>query len=631
MLILDNCEHVLDGVSALVDLLVRRCPNLTVVATSRERLAVGGEHVWPVSPLPVPSPSAREIEDLVRCPAVALFVERACAAEGGFRLDDASAPAVAEICRGLDGLPLALEIAAARLGALTVQELAGRLSERFALLTAGPRSEGERHRTLRAVVAWSHDLLDDAERTVFERLTVFAGGWTLEAAASLCSGEGVPASRVPGLVVSLAEKSIVIPPGPSAHGRYGMLETLRLYGAECLSARGEKEAASRAHARHFLALAIEAEVGLRGPDERGWVERLRAEFDNLRAAHAWCRDHGEADLALQLSAALHRFACWQANDEIFSWAESAAYLPTALGHRLRPVVLGSAGARWMYRGEMAQADEHANLALAECTGEDDPRRALPTEVLAGRCLLTGRLDEAFELSGEAARLWRLLADEQAVVWNLCSQAVAGAKQGRLAAAATLTEEARQLAASTGNPTMMAFVLYSQGECLLEVDPLSALTPIDEALRLATSAENVFMKGLALVSATSLRGRHGDVHRALGRFEAVIQHWQQSGHWTQQWITLRNLLELFSRVGAHEAAAVLYGACTASNAAPTSFGAEARRLDAVVAKLVPALGQQAFDEATERGARLGDEEAMSFALAAIRSVLGEEPEPGAPSE
>lgn len=619
LLVVDNCEHVLHAASHLVESLVRRCPKITVVATSRERLGAGGEHVWPVLPLPVPPPTASE-EEVEASPAVALFLDRVRAAHADFRLDDTNTDAVVEVCRGLDGLPLALEIAAARMGVLTAHDLAQRLRDRFALLTAGPRGEGERHRTLRALVDWSYGLLDEAERAVFERLSVFAGGWTLEGAAAVCADAALSASHVAAVVASLADKSMVVPPAPSGPARYGMLETLRLYGAERLDARRGKEAASDAHARYFLALAEEAEMGLRGPREREWVGRLRVELDNLRAAHTWCRRRSDPDLALRLSAALHWFACWQANDEILSWAEAVVDLPSAQRHPLLPVVLGSAAIRHMHRGEMSTAARYAERGLASCDRVDDLRRALPTEALGGICLMSGRLEGAFDHYGEAARLWQLLGHDHGEVWCVCACAVAAGKRGDLATALALTEEARKVAASAGNPTMMAIILYAEGDLLLEVDPVRALGPIGEALEFAEAADNAFMKGVALVSNTSLRGRHGDPLVALRLFEDVIRHWRRGGGWTQQWLTLRNLVELLARLGAHEPTAVLYGACTVSTASSPSYGPEADRLKAVVDTLVFSLGEPAFGEAKARGETLSGDQAVSFALAVTRRLL-----------
>jgi predicted ATPase/DNA-binding SARP family transcriptional activator len=621
LLIVDNCEHVLEAASRLVESLARRCPTVTVVATSRERLGVGGEHVWPVLPLPVPLVTADQAE-VEASPAVALFLDRVQAARADFHLDDANAGAVVEICRGLDGLPLALELAAVRLGGLSAQDLAQRLRDRFALLTAGSRGEGERHRTLRALVDWSYGLLDDAERAAFERLSVFAGGWTLEAADAVCSDGAEGASEIAALVASLADKSMVVPPSRSGPARYGMLETLRLYGAEHLVARGERERTSEAHARYFVDLAEQAEVGLRGPEERAWVGRLRAELDNLRAAHRWCREQHDPDLALRLSAALQRFARWQANDEILSWAEAVVELPAAQDHPLFALVLGAAATHRMNRGEMDDAARYAERALACCGDADDPRRALPTEALGGISLLTGRLAEAFEHAGEAARLWQLAGHHQGQVWNLCTQGVAAGKRGDLQTAFAVTSEARSVAASAENPTTMALILYSEGESLLEHDPVRALEPIMGALEHAVAADNLFMAGLARMSSTSLRGRHGDPYAALRLFEDVIGHWRLGGSWAQQWLTLRNLVELLARLGADEPAAVLYAACMASTTSPTSYGPEADRLDAVVGMLESSLGEAAFADATARGATLAYDDAESLALATIRRLLGE---------
>ena len=622
LLVMDNCEHVLQAASRLVESLARRCPKITVVATSRERLGVGGEHVWPVLPLPVPPPTASEGE-AVESPAVELFVDRARAARADFRLDDTNTDAVVEICRGLDGLPLALELAAARLGVLTPHDLAHHLRDRFALLTAGARGEGERHRTLRALVDWSYALLAEAERAVFGRLSVFAGGWTLESAAAVCANGDVSASQVPAVVASLADKSMVVPPPASGPARYVMLETLRLYGAERLDARCEREPASNAHARYFLVLAEAAEIGLRGPHERDWVRRLRDELDNLRVAHTWARQQGDPDVALRLSAALHRFASWQANDEMLSWAETVVELPATQRHPLLPVVLGSAAIRRMHRGETSTATRYAERGLASCDGPDDPRRALPTEALGSICLLSGRLEEAFDHYGEAVRLWQLLGHEQGAVWSLCGRAVSAGNRGDFATALALTEEARKAAGSADNPTTMAVIHYAEGESLLELDPVRALAPIAEALEFAEAGDNVFMTGIALVSNTSLRGRHGDPHVALRLFEDVIGHWRRFGGWTQQWLTLRNLVELLARLGAHEPAAVLYGACTASKSSPPSYGPEADRLEAVVSTLVSGLGENAFNDASTRGATLSDDEAVSFASDVMRRLLADE--------
>jgi hypothetical protein len=232
------------------------------------------------------------------------------------------------------------------------------------------------------------------------------------------------------------------------------------------------------------------------------------------------------------------------------------------------------------------------------------------------------LEEAFDHYGEAVRLWRLVGNDHGEVWCLCGRAVAAGSRGDLTAALALTEEARKVATAAGNPTMMAVMLYAEGESQLEVDPVRALRPIGDALEFAEAADNVFMKGLALVSNTSLRGRHGDPLTALRLFEDVTRHWRRGGGWTQQWLTLRNLVELLARLGAQEPTAVLYGACTASTVSQPLYGPEADRMKAVVDILVSSLGEEAFAEAKARGATLSDDEAVSFASAVTRRLLAD---------
>jgi predicted ATPase/DNA-binding SARP family transcriptional activator len=635
LLVVDNCEHVLQAAALLVEKLARSCPGLTVLATSRERLAVDGEHTWPVPPLPVPPRAAGDVDAMADVPAVALFVDRACAARPDFRLDAPTAVAVAEICRSLDGLPLAIELAAARMGALTARDLADRLGERFPVLTSGRRSEAERHRTLRAVVDWSYGLLDEAERRLFERLSVFAGGWTLAEATAVCAGDALPRHGIVPLMASLVDKSMVVGPEPRGTGRYGLLETLRQYGAERLEARGEAEAIRRAHAQAFLGLVEEGSRGLQSVDEGAWVDRLNAEVDNLRAAHNWCRRIGDADLALRLSSGLHWFACSQMNDEIFTWAASTVELSSAAGHPLLPLVHGSAGVGACLRGDHAGAVEHAERGLAASAGPDDPGRRLPFDALGEVWGYNGRLDDAFVAYGEMVRLARAIGDLHAVAYGLVGQALARAYPGDLASALALGEEVRQEAASSRNPTAAAWSLYVNGETLLDHDPAEALRLLEESVKVAISVNNVFLHGVALLSVTSLQGRHGEPHEALRSYREVIEHWHRRGNWTQQWITLRNLVALFARIGADEAAAVLYGGAGASATAPTTFGPEAERLGAVAASLTARLGPQTFDRATRHGARLNDEETVAFATTAIGQILaGERPEgrppPGRPT-
>jgi predicted ATPase/DNA-binding SARP family transcriptional activator len=299
LLVLDNCEHVVEAAARLSHRLLSACPMLRILATSREPLGITGETLWPVPPLPLPPPGATPAEAL-GYPTVRLFADRAAAVRPDFAVDPANADAVLRICRALDGLPLAIELAAARLRALSLAEVAGRLDDRFRLLSRGDRTAQPRHQTLRAVVEWSWDLLDDAEQTLARRLTVFAGAATREAAERVC---GLPAAEVDELLASLADKSLV----EAADGdgrRYRMLDTVRVFCGERLAEAGEWERLRRAHAAHFLDLAQTADRHLRGAEQLAWLGRLDADRDDLHAALRRAVDAADTTPALRLLAAL---------------------------------------------------------------------------------------------------------------------------------------------------------------------------------------------------------------------------------------------------------------------------------------------------------------------------------------
>jgi predicted ATPase/DNA-binding SARP family transcriptional activator len=302
LLVLDNCEHLIAAAAALVDQVLGGCPAVRIVATSREPLGITGETLWPVEPLALPPPHAGA-EEAMGYASVRLLVDRAAAVRPGFAVDGRNVAAVVAICRALDGMPLAIELAAARLRAMSPEQVAARLGDRFRLLTGGSRTALPRHQTLRAVVDWSWDLLDDAERALWRRLVVFAGGATLEAAEQVCAGGEVREDAVLDLLTALVDKSLVVVTG-DGEPRYRMLETIRAYGLERLDAAGEREPVRRAHAGYFLDLAETAEPYLRGGEQVTWLRRLSRDHDNLQAALRGAIAVGAAEQAIRLVAAL---------------------------------------------------------------------------------------------------------------------------------------------------------------------------------------------------------------------------------------------------------------------------------------------------------------------------------------
>ncbi|MFG3050688.1 BTAD domain-containing putative transcriptional regulator [Kitasatospora sp. NPDC048239] len=316
LLLVDNCEHLIDAVAHLVAALLSRCPGLRVLATSREPLAVDGEVLVPLGPLALPGPQDG-VEQARRAASVRLFTERAAAVRPGFEVDETTLPAVRRVVRALDGMPLALELAAARLRTLSLPELADGLSDRFRLLTTGSRTAPPRHRTLRAVIAWSWDLLSEPERTVAERVSVLPGGVTPASAAAVCAGTAVPAAGIPELLAALVDRSLLrLAPDP---GRYRMLETLREYGTDRLADTGGLGTVRDLAAGHFAELMARYDPQLRGPGQLAAIRVVSAEYDNTLAALRRRCDSGDAPGAVALALNLTWY--WQ----MFGRPADAAY------------------------------------------------------------------------------------------------------------------------------------------------------------------------------------------------------------------------------------------------------------------------------------------------------------------
>jgi predicted ATPase len=327
LLILDNCEHVVDAAAHVADAVLRVCPRVRIMATSREPLRSTGETTWRVPSLSVPlanAATAADLETVLQFESVQLFIDRAQAALPDFELTSANAAALREICRRLDGIPLAIELAAARVRAFAVEQIAARLDDRFGLLTTGPRTAMPRQQTLRAAVDWSYALLSEPERALLRRLSVFAGGWKFEAAEAVAAGDGLQPYAVLDLLAQLVDKSLVLAEPQRGAVRYRLLETIRQYARERLDEAGEAGCTCDRHLAYFLDLAEQAEPKLRGPEARTVMDRLEEEHDNLRLAIDWALQTG-GDAALRLSGALAWF--WWGRDH---HSEGCRWLARAL-------------------------------------------------------------------------------------------------------------------------------------------------------------------------------------------------------------------------------------------------------------------------------------------------------------
>ena len=305
LLVFDNCEHVIASAAQLADTLLRACSHVRILATSRERLNVPGEIVWRVSSLATPEPNA-EPAAIQKAEAVRLFADRAAAIQPQFVLDERAAAIVAHICRRLDGMPLAIELAAARIAGMTVDELTARLDNRFQLLINSSRTAPQRHQTLRATIDWSYALLPPVEQILLRRLAVFAGGWTLESADAVCADRPVPPEAVTLGLLRLVDTSLVLADQQNGRTRYSMLETIRQYAHDRLHASGEQEQLQARHLDAFADLADAAAPHLHSPNQADWLRRLETELPNLRSAFSWGLTSGQADRILHMVGVIWR-------------------------------------------------------------------------------------------------------------------------------------------------------------------------------------------------------------------------------------------------------------------------------------------------------------------------------------
>ena len=371
---LDNCEHIVEAVGRLAEGLLRECPGVRILATSREALGIAGEQVWPLPSLELPARTS-SLDVVAASESVRLFTERAQGVQPGFVLDETNMDAVAEICRRLDGIPLAVELAAARVTIMTPADIAARLDQRFQLLTGGRRSAAERHQTLRGAIEWSYELLDDRERALFVRLGVFPGTFDADAVAAVATGDGLEAWDVLDAGAGLVAKSMIVADEASGTTRYQMLETLRTFAREHLDAEGDLHEMFRRHAEHYTRFAEAADAGLAGPDEVAWRKRVHLEFDNLRAAFIRCLRMGEDDdvrRALRIVAALAFEAVNDRGLGIGGWAEHLVPRVDLAPPAVRTAVLAAAAFSAQGRNDVVAMRELAAAALRDGVPPDCP-------------------------------------------------------------------------------------------------------------------------------------------------------------------------------------------------------------------------------------------------------------------
>jgi predicted ATPase/class 3 adenylate cyclase len=578
LLVVDNFEQVLEAASVVADLLAA-APRLRILVTSREPLHVTGEQELAVPPMDVPDtgqPSAPE--ELMRYEAMALFMQRARAVNPGFRVTEANVATVVELCRRLDGLPLAIELAASRVKLLSPQAILERLEHRLKLLTGGPVDLPARQRTLREAIGWSYELLDETERALFGRLSVFAGGWTLEAAEAVANPAAELGRDALEVLGSLVDKSLAMrSPTASDVVRFGMLETIREFGVEQLELAGEAEATRDRHASYFLEAAEGAEPYLRGLQQKRWLDGLELEHDNLRAALRRGMDAGYAQLGLRLVGALWRF--WHLHGHLAEgrrWAEEVLALPAASGRT----------------AERAKA----LTALGGLTYWQE-------DVPATR--------RAYE---EALAIARELGHRSAEAEGNYNLAYVPAYEGDMATAVAMFEESRVAFEELGIRRGVADVLWILGiAARLEGDLSRSRTLAEESLRLHRQAGDLFGATDALHTLGRTALAQKDLDTAASSFLQALDNDEQVGNRTGMAIVMDNLAAKASAEGQHLRALRLAGASEAikeaagGHAPPPLIDLPDPRETAR-----EALGEAAVGAAWEEGRAMTLEQALAYA-------------------
>jgi predicted ATPase/DNA-binding SARP family transcriptional activator len=592
LVVLDNCEHVVDAVRSLVRRLLGAAPQVHVLATSREPLGVPGEWVHRLSPLPVPPPGD---PGAAGSPAVRLFRDRASRATGGALLvngpeSDAALERVAEVCRHLDGLPLALELAAAWLPAVGLAGLRDRLDHR---LDIGPsRSVGDdRHGTLRRTIAWSYDLLTADEQRLFRHLCVVPDRFEVELAEHIAAT--VEVGDHPSAAVSrLVDCSMVVADPTAERPAVRVLESLRAYGLERLEAHGETDAAEQTLCTWVLDLSDRAAVGLAGPEEPEWDRRLVTALPTLRAARRAMLARADLAGAARLSAQLGNFALWREHSELWAWALETAELSGVDATRhAAPALAAAASGAWRL-GLRSRAK--ALVARVRGLAADDDDLTAGELVHGVLELFDGRFDAAerdlLASPGGAARTAEALA----------TVALSAGYSGRREDALRRLDTAERLAAG-GSPTQQAYVAYVRGEILaLDASP-EATVHLRRAVDLARESRASFVEQVAALTLATVAAEAGDVQGAVESYRAVVDHWRRTGSWTQQWTTLRNVAVLLAHEGMTEDALMLVVAADAaadsSALAQEAAVAQAQLVGRLRARLGPARAAEVAAEAT----------------------------------
>jgi predicted ATPase len=617
LLVLDNCEHLLDDAGGLAGAVLRRCPKVTLLATSREALDVVGERVLRVRSLDAPAVSATTVE-LVGSAAVRLFTDRCTDVGTEPEWDEQQWAAVGEICRRVDGIPLAIELAAARTTSMSPLDIAAHLDERFRLLTGKRRGRVERHQTLRATVEWSYQLLDNDERVIFDRLGVFAGSFDAPAAVSVAGGDDLDSWAVTDALSSLVAKSMLgAETGPDGTSRYAMNETLRQFSRERLDQSDDTDRYRRALAEYYANWTRDAGYGLTGPDDVLWMTRLRVELDNVRAAIGWSLDRNDPDeqeLALSILAFLVevRFG----RDMGLSGLAVQA-VPTAEVARpeLRAPVMAIAAYHEWNQGRVDYARSLAHAAIRDGIIATTVNPFAPHQAAVVVEMAAGNQTRALELAEHARGAIDTIDNAYARSYFLATIAMFEAMAGRIDDARADAEPAAELGRRSGNRSLLAAGYHATAWALKRDDPAAALAAAEQYIDLYRQFDvTAYAVSTVTALAGGLRARLGDDPGALELLREAVLVGRDQGTRPQLAAVLDWALSPLNRTGQPDVVATFIGALTDGALAevgnfPGVEGARARTLERVRADL----GDDKTDELVARGTAMSYDELVEYAI------------------
>lgn len=526
---------------------------------------------------------------------------------------------LARLCRRLDGLPLAIELAAVRARSLGPQAMIERLDRRFSLLDAGPRHVDRRHQNLQNMVAWSYDLLTPAEQRLFMRLSVFAGSFELHAVDAVCAIDDDRGEEL----FALVDRSMVQVVDLD-EPRYHLLETLREFGRSQLDDTNDTDRLADRHLHWFLELAERANDGMIGPHERSWSDRIERDFDNLRAAHAYAMRSGNVDAALRLVAALREFSFRRIRYEVTSWASAAVHMEGAELHDAYPTALGTVAYGHFVRGDLDSAIS-AGHAAADAAARLGVDAGLAARTLGNCYFYRGQADEALRWMDRMVESAEAAGEPAGVAHVRYMRSVADTSVGLSTRGAALAREVEGFARASGSPTALAQADYAMGIALESTSPSTSRDHLVAAATRGGAAGNRWIEAFAQTEVFWIEARLGHTDAALRGYEQVIETWYRGGDWANQWLSIRHVFGILQQIGRDEAAAVVHGAVSAAgvhHALPFA-PADAARLQASVDLLRTKLGDERFAAATERGAEMPDHALVPYVLDTIKLALKHE--------